>query len=108
MLSELACFAYARDLLRGKVRESEYDSFGLHLLKLLEIDMANSLVPYIQIGFDFEAFCKHGRLHFVRLEDENLTFLSIVSYELSVFSTNHPSLLIQPHLHALFYLDLAG
>ena len=60
-LSELACFPYACVLLRGKIRESEYDSFGLHLLKLLEIDMANSLVPYIQIGFDFEAFCKHGR-----------------------------------------------
>ena len=63
LLSELACFTYARDILRGKVRESKYDSFGLHVLKLLEIDMANSLVPYIQVGFDFETFCKHGRFY---------------------------------------------
>ena len=63
LLSELACFAYAHDLLRGKVRESEYDSFGLHVLNLLEIDIANSLVPYIQVRFDFEAFCKHGRFY---------------------------------------------
>ena len=60
LLSELACFAYARDLFRGKVRESEYDSFGLHMLKLLKINMANSLVPYVHVGFDFEALCKHG------------------------------------------------
>ena len=47
LFSELTCFAYARDLLHGKVRESEYDSFRLHVLKLLEINMANSLVPYV-------------------------------------------------------------
>ena len=45
LLSELACFAYARNLLRGKVRESEYDSFRLHVLKLLKFDMTKSLVP---------------------------------------------------------------
>ena len=52
LLSELACFAYARYLLRGKVWESECD-FGLHILKLLEINMANSLLPNVHVGFDF-------------------------------------------------------
>ena len=47
LLSELTCCTYARNLLRGKVRESEYDSFRLHVLKLLKVDVANSLVPHI-------------------------------------------------------------
>ena len=72
LLSELACFAYARDLLRGKVQESEDDSFGLHTLKLLEINMASTLVPYIQVIFDFEALCKHGRFDLGPCEDKHV------------------------------------
>ena len=61
LFPELACFADARNLLRDKARESEYDSFGFHILKLLKINMANSLVLYAQVRFDFGALCKHGR-----------------------------------------------
>ena len=47
LLSEMACFTHTRNLLRGKVRESDYDSFRLHVLKFLEIDVADSFVPQI-------------------------------------------------------------
>ena len=62
LFPELACFAYACNLLRGEARESECDSFGLHILKLLKINMANSLVPYVQVRFDFEAFANMADL----------------------------------------------
>ena len=79
---ELAFFAYARDLLRSKVWKSEYDSFGLHVLKLLEIDMANSLVPHIHVRLNFGALCKHGRFDLGRCEDKHATFTAAVSYDL--------------------------
>ena len=62
LLSELACLAYAGNLPCREVRESDYDSFRLHVLELLEIYVANSLVPQFQVGFDFLAFCIHGLL----------------------------------------------
>ena len=87
MFSELTRFAYPRDFFCGKARESEYDSFGLHILKPLEINMANSLVSYIQVGFDFEALCVHGRFDLGRCEDEHTAFSTAVSYDsVAVFS----------------------
>ena len=37
LLSEQAHFAYPRNLLRGKVRESEYDSCRLHVLGRIQL-----------------------------------------------------------------------
>ena len=100
MLSELTCFAYARNLLHGKVRESEYDSFRLHVLKLLEIDMVNSLVPQVQVGFDFEALCKHGRFDLGRCEDKHTAFSAAVSYDSVAFFDEAP-LIIESYMHSL-------
>ena len=99
--SEPTRFAYARNLLRGKVRESEYDSFRLHVLKLLEIDMANSLVPQVQVGFDFEALCKHGRFYLGRCEDKHATFTTAVSYDL-IASFDEAPIIVESYLHSLF------
>jgi hypothetical protein len=96
----LACFAYARDLLRGKARKSEYDSFGLHVLKLLEIDMADSLVPYVQVGLGFQALCEHGRFDLGRCEDEHTAFSATVSYDSVVFFDEAP-LIVEAYLHSL-------
>ena len=96
----LACFAYAHDLLRGKTRKSEYDSFGLHILELLKIDMADSLVPYVRVGFDFEALCKHGRFDLGRCEDKHTAFSATVSYD-SVSFFDEASLIIESYLHSL-------
>ena len=84
LFPELACFADARNLLRGKARESEYDSLDLHILKLLRINMANSLVPYVQVGFDFEALCKHGRFDLGRFEDKHTAFSA--AYRIQVYN----------------------
>ena len=97
---ELACFAYARNLLRGKARESEYDSFGLHILKLLKINMADSLVPFVRVEFDFEALCKHGRFDLGRCEDKHTAFSAAVSYDSVAFFDEAP-LIIKSYLHSL-------
>ena len=100
MFPVLACFAYAHDLLRGKTRKSEYDSFGLHVLELLEIDMADSLVPYGQVGFDFEALWKHGRFDLGRCEDKHTAFSAAVSYDSVAFLDEAP-LIVEAYLHSL-------
>mgnify|MGYP000205663853 CR=1 FL=1 len=100
MFPVLACFAYARDFLRGKTRKSEYDSFGLHILELLKINMADSLVPYVQVGFNFEALCKHGQFNLGRWEDKHAAFSAPVNYD-SVTFFNETPLIIESYLHSL-------
>ena len=80
LLAKLACLTNTRSLFPCKIRESDDDSFGLHVLELLEIDVVDSLVPQFQVGFNFEAFCKHKELHLLRFEDELLAFSLTVSY----------------------------
>ena len=96
----LACFAYARDLLRGKTRKSEYDPFDLHILEPLKINMADSLVPYVQVGLGFEALCEHGRFDLGRCEDKHTAFSATVSYDSVVFFDEAP-LIVESYLHAL-------
>ena len=100
LFPELACFADTRNLLCGKARESEYDSFGLHILNLLKINMANSLVPYVQIRFDFEALCKHGQFYLSRCEDKHTVFSAVVSYDSVTFFDEAP-LIVESYLHSL-------
>ena len=101
MFPELACFAYARNLLRGKAREYEYDSFGLHILKFLKINMANSPMLYVQVKFDFEARCKHGQFDLGRGEDKYTAFSVPVSYDSITFFDEAP-LIVESYLHSLF------
>ena len=105
LFPELTCFAYARNLLRGEARESEYDYFDLHILKLLKINMANSLVPYVQVRFDFETLCKHGRFDLGRCEDKHTAFSAAMSYDAVAFFDEAP-LIIKSYLHSLLdYLN---
>ena len=62
--------------------------------------MANSLVPYIQVGFDFEALCVHGRFDLGRCEDEHTAFSAAVSYD-SVAVFNEAPLVVEAYLHSL-------
>ena len=101
LLSERACFAYGRDHLHAKLWESEYDSFGLHILKLLEINMANLLVPYVQVGFSFEALCKHGRFDIGRCKDKHVAFTTAVIYDSVAFFDEAP-LIVESYMHSLF------
>ena len=59
LLPEFASFTDCDNLFLGKVRESDDDSFCLHALELLEVDMVNSFVPYLYVGVGFMAICKH-------------------------------------------------
>ena len=63
LFAKLACLANTNALLFCKIWEPDDDSFGLHVLKLLEIDVVDSLVPQFQVGFNFLAFSIHGRLY---------------------------------------------
>ena len=49
LLAELASFAYAFNLLLFECWESDDDSFRLHRLELIEIDVANLLVPQLYV-----------------------------------------------------------
>ena len=89
-LAELARFAYAFNLLLFECRESDDDSFRLHCLKFVEIDVANSLVPQLYVGIDFRAFCEHGRLHLVRIEDEHSALSSSAHDDSTLFSNEAP------------------
>ena len=101
LFAELAGFTYTRNLLLGKCRKSDYDSFRLHPFKLLEINVDDLLVPRFQVGFDFHAVCEHGGLHLARLEDEHSAFSTTVRYDLIVFF-NEALFIIELYLHTLF------
>ena len=101
IVCELIRFTYTYHLLFGKSRESDDDSFRLYSFELLEVDVANSFVPQIQVSFDYEAFCKHSQLHLILLEDEHLAFSSTVRYWFAFF-LNKAHIIIESYLHALF------
>ena len=100
MFPVLARFAYARDLLRGKTRKSEYDPFDLHILEPLKIDMSDSLVTYVQVGLGFEALCEHSRFDLGRCEDKHTAFSAAVGYDSVAFFDETP-LIIESCLHSL-------
>ena len=89
---DLAWLTYANALSFQNNWESDDKSFRLHVLELLEIDVAYSHVPQFQVGFSFEAFGKHVLLRLVRIEDEHSTFSSTVSYESTVVFHEAPSI----------------
>ena len=57
LFAELARLTYASALSFCKIQESDDNSFRLHVLELLEIDVVDSLVLQFQIGINFESFC---------------------------------------------------
>ena len=60
LLAELASCTYAFNLSLFESRESHDDSFRLHHLEFIEIDVANPLVLQLYVDLGFGAFCKHG------------------------------------------------
>ena len=70
LFSELARFAHSVDSFRFEGQESEYDSLRLHSAEPLEVYVADSLVPLLDVCLDFETFSVHGRFYLVRIEDE--------------------------------------
>ena len=70
LFAELACFAYSVDSFRIEGRESEYESLRLHSAEPLEVYVADSLVPQLDVCLGFETFGVLGRFYLVRVEDE--------------------------------------
>ena len=70
LLSQLACFTHSVDSFRIEGRKSDYDSLRLHRAELLEVYVADSLVPQLDACFRFETFGIHGRFYVIRVEDE--------------------------------------
>ena len=87
--------------------ESDADSFRLHALEPLEVDMVDCFVPYLYVRDGFMAFRKHNRFHLVRVEDEHLAFSSTTRHD-SAFLYNEveASYVIEANLHALVH-DIA-
>ena len=100
LLAELARFAYTFNLLLFECRESDDDSFRLHCLKFVEIDVANSLVPQLYVGIGFRAFCEHGRFHLVRIENEHSALSSSARDDSALFF-DEATVLVESNLHPL-------
>ena len=81
--------------------ESDADSFRLHALEPLEVDMVDCFVPYLYVRDGFMAFRKHNRFHLVRVEDEHLALSSSASNE-AAFLLNEVASVVEADLHTLF------
>ena len=55
----------------------------------------------MEVGFDFEALCKHGRFYLGRWEDKHVTFTTVVSYDL-ITSFEEAPIIVESYLHPLF------
>ena len=100
LFSKLACFAHAFNLLLVECQESDDDSFRLHLLEFVEIDVANLLAPQFYVRISFRAFCEHGRFHLVRVENEYSAFSSFERDDSALFVDEAP-VLVKSDLHTL-------
>ena len=86
-------------------RKSYNDSLGLHRAKPLEVYVADSLVPQLDVCLSFETFDIHGRFYLIRIEDEHATFSPPLRYELAIF-LDEATFVVEADLHALLH-DLA-
>ena len=100
LFPELASWTYTFNLFMFEGWEPNDDSFQLYPLELLEVDIANSFVPYLYVCIGFGAFSKHGRFHLVRIENEHSTFPSTTSDELA-FLLDEATTLVEMDLHPL-------
>ena len=94
-----------RTLGRLEGQKSNYDSLRLHSAKPLEVYVADSLVPQLDVCLDFETFGVHGRFYLVRIEDEHAAFSPPLSYDSTIFCYKASSV-VETDLHALLH-DLA-
>ena len=64
LLAELATFTNSSTFFFREGRKSDDNSFHFHVLKLMEIDVADSLVPQLQVSFDSEALANFTSFDF--------------------------------------------
>ena len=85
LFAKLACFAHSVDSFRFEGQKSDYDSLRLHSTKSLEVYVADSLVPQLDVCLGFETFGVHGRVYLVRIKDEQATVSLSLGYESAIF-----------------------
>ena len=101
LFAELASLTYTYNILLSESREFDDDSFQLHSLELLEIDVAYPLVLQLYVGVGSLALGIHCRSQLVRVEDEHSTFSPTTS-DKSAFFFDEASSIVEANLHALF------
>ena len=94
-----------RTLDRLEGRKSDYNSVRLHRTKPLEVYVADSLVPQLDVCLGFETFGLHGRFYLIRIEDKHAAFSPPLSYESAIF-LEETTFVVETNLHALLH-DLA-
>ena len=105
LFAELTCFAHSVESFQLEGQKSNYDSLRLHRSKPLEVYVADSLVPQLDVRLGFETFVIHGRYHLVQIENEHATFSPSSCYESTIFFDKASSV-VETDLHALLH-DLA-
>ena len=85
----------------SELRQAEHNLFRLQLLKPSKIDVADPLMPQVDIRFNFLSFGEHCSADVVRVEDEHPPFSSILCDDLSFFF-NEAAKVGEPNLHSLF------
>ena len=68
-------------------------------MKPLEVYVANSLVPQLDVCLGFVTFGVNGRFYLVRIENEHATFTLPLRYERSIF-LDEATFVVEANLHA--------
>ena len=99
LLPALACF---KDLayLATELWQSGNHVFRLQLLKLLEIDLADFLVPQVDIRLDHLPFREHSGTHIIPFEDKHPPISASLRNNFALILNEAPKVR-KPHLHPL-------
>ena len=84
LFAELTCFTHSVDLFQPNGRKSDDDYLWFHRSESLEVDMADSLEPQLDVHLGFETFGIHGRFHLVWFENELSALSPSPSYALTI------------------------
>ena len=99
LLPELAGFTYL-GLPATKLRQTENNLFRLQVLKPPVINVANPLVPEINIGFDLLSFGEQRGADVIGVEDEHPPVSAPLRNDLALFLNEAPEVR-ESHLHPL-------
>ena len=76
--------------------------FQLHLLKLSEVDVANPLMPQVDVRLELVHFREHSGANIIGFEDEHSS-IPVPFCNDSTFVLDEASMMSEPNLHTLIY-----
>ena len=83
-----------------KFQQSENNLFRLQILKPLVVDVANPLVPQVDVRLDLLPFRKHNGADIISVEDEHPPVSTPLRNYPALFLDETPEVR-KPHLHSL-------